>query len=310
MEQAIAKPDNAVLRGIFPVLATPFDRDDRIDRHAMARIVDFVLAAGVHGLVFPGVASEFNYLSVDERRQLLAQISEQVDGRVPIVVGASAAQTDDAVELARTGMQYRASGAMIMAPASLGAETGAIIDFFRSIAQQTEIDIILQNAPPPLGAGLPVAVLRDVVSAVPAIRYIKEETLPSGPRISQLLAGAPANLLGVMGGGGARYIIDELNRGACGAMPACEISDIHAALYDAFQAGDLQKARALYNRTLPLLLYQINFRMRMSKEVLKRRGIIAHAGLRAPMPEPDRQDQRELDTLLAEVSDLLIETAS
>ncbi len=93
-------------------------------------------------------------------------------------------------------------------------------------------------------------------------------------------------------------------------MPACEITDIHAALYEAFRAGDLRKARALYNRTLPLLLYQINFRMRMTKEVLKRRGIIEHAGMRAPMPEPDQQDQQELDTLLAEVADLLIETDS
>lgn len=297
----------STLRGIFPVLATPFTDADQIDRQGMARIVDFVLATGAHGLVFPGVASEFNFLTVPERLALSAQITEQVDGRVPIIVGASAQQLDDVIELAQTGMQFNARAAMIMPPVSLGTEVAALTDFFKRIAQQSDIAIILQNAPPPTGSGLPVSVIKKVVSAVPAIRYIKEESLPSGPRISQLLKQPPEHLLGVMGGGGARYIMDELNRGACGAMPACEITDLHVALYSAFERGDHKKARELYNRSLPLLLYQINFRMRMTKEVLKRRGIIDTVALRASMPEPDPQDQIELDTLLSEISDLLLQ---
>ncbi len=296
------------------MLATPFTNNavsseqntvaDQVAEDDMIRIVDFVIEAGAHGVVFPGVASEFNFLSVAERQRLSALVSERVGGRVPIVVGASAESIEDVIALAQTGVDNGASAAMIMAPAGLGSEPGPIINFFQRIAQATSVHIILQNAPPPVGAGLSVEALSNIVSAVPNIRYIKEETLPSGQRITLLLDAAPDHLLGIMGGGGARYVVDEFNRGACGAMPACELTDIHVALYQAHQAGELAQARQLYNRTLPLLLFQAVFRMRMTKEVLRRRGIISHAGLRAPLPELDDQDKRELKTMLAEVDDL------
>ncbi len=63
------------------------------------------------------------------------------------------------------------------------------------------VDIILQNAPAPIGAGLDSDVLARIVKASPAIRYVKEEALPSGPRISGLKESAPDHLIGVIGGG-------------------------------------------------------------------------------------------------------------
>ena len=63
--------------------------------------------------------------------------------------------------------------------------------------------------------------------------------------------------------------------------------------------------RHFFNRTLPLLNFQAVFRMAMSKETLRRRGIIAYAGKRAPGPDLDAGDHRELGELLAEVADLL-----
>ena len=309
MNQPYERP--SPLRGILPVLATPFKDDSGSENNAnqvaeddILHTVDFVIQAGAHGLVFPGVASEFNYLTADERHRLAALVSERVNGRVPIVVGASAETSADAIALARAGLEVGACAAMIMAPAGLGSRPEPIINFFKTIGQDIGIPIILQNAPPPVGSGLSIETIADVVFAVPSIRYVKEETLPSGQRITRLLDAAPNHLLGILGGGGARYVVDELNRGACGAMPACELTDIHTALYQAHQAGDLLRARHLYNRTLPLLLMQAVFRMRMTKEVLRLRGIIRHVGLRAPLPDWDDQDRRELRILLAEVEDL------
>jgi len=104
----------------------------------------------------------------------------------------------------------------------------------------------------------------------------------------------------IFGGAGGRYITDELARGAAGTMPASELADIHAQLVHAFRAGDVAGARRLYYASLPLLNFQAIFRMRMTKEVLRRRGVIRNVGVRAKGPRFDAGDRAELDLLLAE----------
>jgi dihydrodipicolinate synthase/N-acetylneuraminate lyase len=292
------------LAGVLPVLPTPFAADGAIDIAAMERVVDFAIACGAHGFVFPGVASEFNFLSLDERRSLIAVVGKALGGR-PFVVGGSAETVEDVVRLCADGTEHGATAAMVMAPAKVGSEPSALIDFYGEIGRRTGLDIVLQNAPAPVGSGLPVDTIAKVAAAVPAITYVKEETLPPGPRISGLIGAAPPHLKGVIGGGGARHLYDELDRGAIAAMPAVEITDLHVALYEAFIGGDRDKARALYIRSLPMLLVQLTYRMRLTKEVLVRRGVIAHAGVRAPLPEFDAKGLEELDMMLAELADLL-----
>ena len=293
------------LAGVLPVLPTPFSADGAIDIGAMEAIVAFTIGCGAHGFVFPGVASEFNFLSLDERRALIAVVGQALGGR-PFVVGASAETVEDVVRLCADGSAHGATAAMVMAPASVGSDVAALVDFYGAVGERTGLDIVLQNAPAPVGSGLPVATIAKVATAVKAIAYVKEETLPPGPRITGLIDAAPAHLSGVIGGGGARHLYDELERGAIAAMPAAEITDLHVALYEAFMAGDRAKARSLYISSLPMLLVQLTYRMRLTKEVLVRRGVIAHAGVRAPLPEFDDKGLKELDMMLEELADLLI----
>lgn len=128
--------------------------------------------------------------------------------------------------------------------------------------------------------------------------------MPCGQRISELLALAPASLKGIFGGAGGRYITDELARGAVGTMPAAELTDQHALLWQAHLVGDRAEVRRLYNRMLPLLNFQAVFRMAMTKEVLRRRGVIASTFVRAAGPVLDAGDHRELGEMLAEMPEL------
>ena len=101
--------------------------------------------------------------------------------------------------------------------------------------------------------------------------------------------------------GGARYIIDELDRGACGAMPAVELTDLHVALWQAYVSGEQVEARRLYRVSLPLLVSQAIYRMRLTKYVLARRAIADARHVRAPLPEMDASTQRDIDTMLADL---------
>ncbi len=295
-----------MLAGILPVLPTPFTRSGAIDLAAMAAVTDFAIAANVDGVVFPGFASEVDELSGPERASLLKVVVGQVRGRIPVVAGTSAPSAELAIEYAGEALAEGVSAFMIQTPRSIGAAADAVAAFYQTIADALPgCQIVLQNAPAPRGSDLKPRTILEIVRDNPAITYVKEETLPSGPAISALLAGRPVNLKGVIGGGGARYFVDEYNRGACGAMPAVELADVHVAMDRAFRAGDVAGARELYMRTLPLLVIQANFRMAFTKHVLCRRGILDNRVVRAATPSMDAHDIAEIDAWLDACADLM-----
>jgi 4-hydroxy-tetrahydrodipicolinate synthase len=293
------------LSGVMPIVPTIFLGNGEIDEAGTRRVVEYIVGAGATGLVFPGLASEYDMLTRDERLHMTALIGSWIGGRVPFIVGASAVETDDAVAYAAAGGKAGAVAAMILTPKSLAGDHAAMADFFRAAHAGSGIDIMLQNAPAPMGLGLPLSEVADLARAVDGIRYVKEEAPPSGQRITQLTDLAGKAVEAVFGGAGARYLIDELVRGAAGTMPACEITELHVAMVDHYTRSEEKAARDLFERTLPLLSMQAVFRWRLTKAVLQKRGLIESTYVRAPGPELDRYDRRELDALLARLSDLL-----
>jgi 4-hydroxy-tetrahydrodipicolinate synthase len=287
------------INGVFPVLPTPFAPDGAPDVAAFLRLADFAIEAGVDGVVFPGMASEVETMSGAERGALVAALGAHLGGRVPFIVGASHADPAESAARAREGQAAGAVAAMIMAPPQAGQDIAKHVAFYAAVAEAAPgIAIMLQNAPAPNGAGLSPEAVAAITAQVPAIRTVKEETLPCGQHVTRILNVA-TTLDGVMGGAGARFILDELARGACGTMPALELADAHVALWRAWQRGDRAEARRIYTLTLPLLAFQMTFRIRATKEVLKRRGLLPHTGARAAGPKLDAGDMAEIGELLA-----------
>lgn len=295
----------SALSGVLPVLPTVFTDAGAIDEAGTRRVLDYVVGAGARGIVYPGLASEYDMLDRDERLHMTRRIGEWLEGRIPFVVGASAADSADAVTYAAEGAKAGASAAMILTPRVFADDMEAMADFFRQAHRGSGIDIMLQNAPAPMGIGLPLERVAELARTVEGIRFVKEEAPPSGQRITRLTGLAGSSLEAVFGGAGARHVIDELARGAHGTMPACEITELHVAMIDRYASGDEAQARDLFERTLPLLNMQAVFRWRLTKAVLLRRGLIASDHVRAPGPALDRHDRAELDALLARLSDLL-----
>jgi len=295
----------AKLQGVFPILPTIFHADGRVDEAGTERVFEYLIEAGAAGVVFPGLASEYDMLSEQERLHLTACIGHWNRGRVPLVVGASASTLEQAVAYASAGAQAGAQAAMVLTPHAHAGDLPAIARFFTELHARSGVPIMLQNAPPPMGIGLGVEAVVNLATEVAGIHYIKEETMPSGHRITALQARAGAHIQAVFGGAGARYVLDELARGAVGTMPACEITEVHVAMLAAWADGDTLGARELFERTLPLLSMQAVFRWRLTKAVLLRRGLIASDHVRAPGPALDAADQRELTLILERIADLL-----
>jgi len=303
MATALSSP----IAGVYPVLPTPFDANGSPDADGLRTLVRYLLRCGVDGMTFPGVASEVGQLSESERAALGSLVLDEVAGRVPVVAGVSSPDAAVTLRLARLAVSHGAAALMVAAPVHLHG-TAEQIAYFQSFAQALPgTALMLQNVPPPAGAGLDPAVLLEILAAVPAIQYVKEEALPSGQRLTEVLARAPSSLRGVLGGAGGRYITDELRRGACGTMPAIELAEVHVRLFAAHRRGDMAQVRALFTRMLPVLNIQAVFRWSLTKYVLRRRGLILHADQRTPGPRLDAQDCQDVDAFLGDLSDLLLD---
>jgi 4-hydroxy-tetrahydrodipicolinate synthase len=293
------------LAGVYPVLATPFAADGSVSGADFDRIVDFNIAAGVAGLVFPGNASEVETLTVDERIQLGEQLAARVARRVPIVIGVSAATEDASRALCRHARGLQADAVMVALPSQLSDDHAAMRRLLLEIAEMASVPLILQNAPPPMGPGLSAASVAQLVLEVPQVEYVKEECLPTGQHISRLQERVLERPVGIFGGAAGRFIIDELRRGAIGCMPSCEMPELQVRLYAAFRDGDIRTARALYARILPLLVFTSVFRAVGVKGMLKLRGIIGTDHFRTKAPALDDMDRRELAAIADDLSDLI-----
>lgn len=294
----------STLAGVLPIVATPFRSDGTADEADLTRVVEFIIAGGADGLVFPGVASEFETLTRDERRRLVDVVAKTNRKRLPLVIGVSAATSAESAALAEQARNLGAAAVMAMCPPALKGDSTAVERFYRVVAA-VGVPVMLQNAPAPAGCALPMEQVAELVATIPGIPYVKEEVLPCGQRIGRLLRLRPPGLVAVFGGAGGRYITDELARGAAGTMPACELVDLHARQFAAHRAGNTAEVRRLYIRMLPLLNFQAVFRMAMTKEVLRRRGVITATHVRSAGPTLDAGDHAELDAMLADLADLL-----
>ena len=163
-----------MLRGVLPVLPTVFHKDGEIDKDGVRAVLEYVLDAGVDGVVFPGLASEYDYLTRKERAELVALVGEWVAGRVPFIVGASAQNQNEILEYASEGAKAGACAAMILSPHSLGDDRQAITAFFNRIGSSAGLSIMMQNAPRPMGTALDVDAICDIARGVDAKERFKD----------------------------------------------------------------------------------------------------------------------------------------
>jgi 4-hydroxy-tetrahydrodipicolinate synthase len=292
-------------RGVFPILVTPFDEDGSVDVPSLEHCVEYCLEAGANGLVALANASEFTTLTDEERRRIADVVVRSVSCAVPVVVGVSGGSLQIAAGYAKDARAARADAVIAMPPFIRAAKVPELVAYFRAIGDVADLPVFVQTYHRYPATLLSIDALAELIGAVDAIKYVKEEGLPAGQRISQLIGKTGTSLRGVMGGFAGRFVIDEYLRGACGTMPACEVVDVHAAIWRALEGGDHDRARDLHARALPLLNIEYLYGPAIYKEVLRRRGIISTATAREPgAARLDARDREELDVILRSMRDL------
>jgi 4-hydroxy-tetrahydrodipicolinate synthase len=267
-------------RGVFVIVPTPFNNDLSLDLEGLRRIVRFCIDCGADGLVTPANASEAPYLTDRERQQVVSTVIDEANRKLPVIVGVTSSCAIIACELARDAQEMGADAIIAMPPQVQRASEPEIKAYYAAISGACDLPLFLQNYSGPGGTPMSARLMEELVRTLPTVQYVKEETESSGTVMSAVIETAGPKLLGVMGGKAGRHLLDEYRRGACGTMPACEVTDVHAALWHALEAGAAEKASNLYRRLLPLLTFEVAYGPAVYKEVLRRRGVIRSAAFR------------------------------
>lgn len=289
------------MQGVYSVLATPFDAHGDIDAASLRRVVDAFIDAGVTGFTALGVTSEVTRLTEAERGVVLDTVMAQVDGRVPVVVGTSADGLHACQAFSRQAHAAGATAVMVTPPRAPKLNSASVLAHYTALAAHVDLPIIVQDYPPVAGFAMEPALLATIAREVPAARTIKLEDPPTPRKTALILEAAGDVPVAIFGGLGGVYLLEELLAGGAGAMTGFAYPEALVAIVSRFRDGDVDGAAEIFYRTVPLMRFEFQegLGMAIRKHVLKRRGLIAHDGIRPPGARMDAGTQAALDRLLA-----------
>jgi len=285
------------LRDCIPILCTPFLADDTVDVESLRTQIDWVLAEGASGVATLALASEGYKLTEQERDAITTIVVEHVAGRAPVVVSADGSGTAIAVDRAQRAQKIGADALMVLPPYLVKPGVAGLRDYYLHVASAVDIPIMIQDAPQLTGVSMTPALWVDLARQAESIAYIKAEGTPQGATISATLEQSDGRLRVFCGWGGLG-IIDALERGARGSMPAANFTNVFARIHAAWSAGDLQAANDLLDATLPYSVWamqSLDHSVTTAKRELTQRKIFASDRVRQPAVALDVVALAQLD---------------
>ncbi len=169
--------------GVFPYLVSPVDDDGTVKEEALRRLVEDVIAAGVHGLTPLGSTGEFAYLSWDQRVRVVEVTLEAARGRVPVIAGVATTTTAEACRQARAFERIGAAGIVAVLEAYFPLSEDGVIAYFTAVANAVDLPVVIYTNPNFQRADLTLSAI-DRLADVPNIRYIKDASTNTGRLLS------------------------------------------------------------------------------------------------------------------------------
>lgn len=280
--------------GVIPAALLPFHENYGIDVAAYrSHLADLAAVRGITAITVNAHASEVHALSLDEQRAVLDLAAAAIGDRVPLVYGVYADGSHRAAEITRIGAAGGATALLVFPPQSM-AMGGQLrpemaVAHFKTIADASDLPIILFQYPLSSGLGYPFETLLEIFDAVPSVKAIKDwcndpmlherhvRTFQNLPRKVSVLSTHSA------------WLMSSLVMGSAGLLSGAGsvIADLQVALFEAVQRRDLARAQAINDRIYPMVqaFYAppfLDMHNRM-KEALVLLGKLPRAVVRPPL---------------------------
>ncbi|MBN8826489.1 MULTISPECIES: dihydrodipicolinate synthase family protein [unclassified Spirosoma] len=242
--------------GVYPALLTPFTADDQLDLPLFEKNLHAQLEAGVHGFIIGGSLGEASTLLNHEKVDLLKSALSVCQGNVPVLVNIAEQATKQAIACAREAEQNGADGLMLLPPMRYPADARETVTFFKSVAQETSLPIMIYNNPYDYKIMTTVAMFEELAT-LPNIQAVKESTrdLTNVTRMRNAF-GDRFKLLGGVDTLALEALLLGCDGWVGGLVDAFPQETV--AIFELAKAGQVAEALDLYRWFMPLLELDIH----------------------------------------------------
>jgi len=230
-------------KGVMSALVTPFNKDESINKEQLRALVRRHIELGVTGLVPCGTTGEFVNMTFEERLQVIKIVVDEANGKVPVIAGTGETGTKLVIDATKKATDIGADAAIIVSPYYLKPKDKGLYDHYVTIAEKTDIPIVIYNIPICTGYSIPWTVIEDLadIENIVAVkdssgdhRYFGALLEKVSDKISVLI-GWDENVLAALTSGAAGLILASAN----------VIPEIYLKMFNLVKENKLVEAQAL-----------------------------------------------------------------
>ena len=290
--------DVSEFRGIFPIVATPYGDDGSVDMETLAKEVRFLDRAGVHGIVWPQLASEYALLKYEERIAGAETIVRASKGLRPkVVIGVQASDTETAVRYAEHARSIGPDAIIALPPREDGQlefDLEAVAKYYAAVAEAGALPMFMQAI-----GNMSVEFVARMVREIPHMQFVKDEAGHTLGRLTEFRNLPTADRPGAFTGGHGRTLIEEMARGSAGTMPAASWVDLYVRVWDLWHQGHRTEAIDMFSKALLLITRAGAHGLPSLAYVLHLRGVFPNWKVRNSNARPlDEQAKKSLEETL------------
>jgi len=293
--------DPSAIRGAITPLITPFSPDGELDLETVARLVDWQLENGSHGISVGGSTGEPISQTIQERIDVMRAAASAIDGRVPFLPGTGTALLDETFALTAEAQSLGASGALVVSPYYARPQQEGIFNWYASVAREfPDFPIIVYNVPIRTGVDIAPETVGRLRREHPNIVGIKETTRDF-EHVSHVFSHCGTDFIALSGIELLCYPMLVLGGAGHLSCVANFAPGPVAELYDAFAAGDHERARSLHyelHAYVEAAFVEVN--PVPVKWLMRELGIIPSAFAREPLAELSASSVAKIRDLLPE----------
>lgn len=237
--------------GVIAAAVTPFKEDESLDESGFVKHLEFLIDAGVHGLMVIGGSGEYVNLTPAERKRVVSLTMDTVGKRLPVTVGALCPSTREALDLGLHASKEGATALLVLPPYYIKPSLGGALAHFEQIAKETGLNIIAYNNPGRTGWAIDVEQLKQI-AGIPGIVGIKE--CDRDVASLSLKMAAVGDQIEVLSGDDDLGFATLLSGSKGGIWASVNLNPrLCLDMYEACMAGDVKKALPLHVRLVHLV---------------------------------------------------------
>jgi dihydrodipicolinate synthase/N-acetylneuraminate lyase len=230
------------LRGLFPIAATPFTPDNKLDLDCLNAEVKFCNRGGVPGLIWPQIASGWSTLSSSERfAGAESMLAAGKGGKTAIVIGVQTQGKDlpGAIAYAKHAAKNGADAICSLPPEG---DAAAVLEYYKAIGSATDLPLFIQSI-----GDMSVDSIVEMFKSIPTVKVVKDEAGDPLARVTELRAKTDGKLA-IFAGKGVRQLMDEMRLGFTGFCPVMGLADVFQQSWELYEAGNLRESFDMFAR--------------------------------------------------------------